>query len=154
MYWTLHRNGFPSRGIRWVAGSRRRSRPGRRSGCRSCSCAIHGLASRKARRVPEQLLDHAERDPDGALTEHFHLLLHEDRYGDEAICAQLQRWQRDMGAAEYVRQLKALAADYSTEDLLPRITADTLVIHGRQDALWRRTRCSSWPTASPVLGSR
>jgi pimeloyl-ACP methyl ester carboxylesterase len=37
------------------------------------------------------------------------------------------------GADEYVRQLKALAADYSTDDLPPRITADTLVIHGRQD---------------------
>jgi pimeloyl-ACP methyl ester carboxylesterase len=43
--------------------------------------------------------------------------------------------QRDMGAAEYVRQLKALAADYSTEDLLSRITANTLVIHGRQDRI-------------------
>jgi pimeloyl-ACP methyl ester carboxylesterase len=49
------------------------------------------------------------------------------------FCARLQRWQREMGADEYIRQLKALAADYSTEDLLPRITADTLVIHGRQD---------------------
>ena len=43
------------------------------------------------------------------------------------------RWQWEMGADEYIRQLKALAADYSTEDLLPRITADTSVIHGRQD---------------------
>ena len=75
----------------------------------------------------------AERDLDGALTEHFHLLLHEDRYNDDAFCARLQRWQREMGADGYIRQLKALAADYSTEDLLPRITADTLVIHGRQD---------------------
>ena len=37
------------------------------------------------------------------------------------------------GTDEYIRQLKALAGDDSTEDLLPRITADTLVIHGRQD---------------------
>jgi pimeloyl-ACP methyl ester carboxylesterase len=37
------------------------------------------------------------------------------------------------GRRRYIRQLKALAAHYSTEDLLPRITADTLVIHGRQD---------------------
>jgi pimeloyl-ACP methyl ester carboxylesterase len=75
---------------------------------------------------------HAERDLDGALTEQFHLL-YEDRYADEAFCGRLQRWQREMAAGEYIRQLKALAADYSTEDLLPRITADTLVIHGRQD---------------------
>ena len=40
----------------------------------------------------------AERDLDGALTEHFHLLLHEDRYSDDAFCARLQRWQREMGA--------------------------------------------------------
>lgn len=78
---------------------------------------------------------HAERDLDGALTEHFDLLLHEDRYADAEFCAQLQRWQREMAAPEYVRQLKALQADYSTEDLLPRITADTLVIHGRQDRI-------------------
>ncbi len=40
-----------------------------------------------------------------------------------------------MGADGYIRQLNALAADYSTEALLPRITADALVIHGRQDRI-------------------
>jgi pimeloyl-ACP methyl ester carboxylesterase len=58
-----------------------------------------------------------------------------DRYTDAEFYARLHRWQRQMGADEYVRQLKALARDYSTEDLLPRITADTLVIHGRQDRI-------------------
>ena len=40
----------------------------------------------------------AERDLDGARTEHFRLLLQEDRYSDDAFCARLQRWQREMGA--------------------------------------------------------
>ena len=43
---------------------------------------------------------HAERDLDSALTEHFHLLLHDDRYNDDAFCARLQHWQREMGADE------------------------------------------------------
>lgn len=38
-----------------------------------------------------------------------------------------------MAAPDYVRQLRALARDYATTDLLGAITADTLVIHGRQD---------------------
>jgi pimeloyl-ACP methyl ester carboxylesterase len=34
---------------------------------------------------------HAERDLDGALTEHFHLLLHQDRYADEDPDGQSRR---------------------------------------------------------------
>lgn len=76
---------------------------------------------------------HAESDLDGALRDHFSVLLHESRYSDAAFYEQLQVWQRQMGADEYVRQLKALQRDYSTEPLLENISADTLVIHGRQD---------------------
>jgi len=78
---------------------------------------------------------HVERDLDGALNEHFGLLLHEDRYSDTEFCSRLKTFQRQMDADAYARQLKALAADYATVDLLPRITADTLVIHGRQDRI-------------------
>jgi pimeloyl-ACP methyl ester carboxylesterase len=67
----------------------------------------------------------------GRSQKHSHLLLHEDRYAGGEFCARLQRWQRTMAAPEYVRQLKALQADYSTEDLLALITADTVVTHGR-----------------------
>jgi pimeloyl-ACP methyl ester carboxylesterase len=83
---------------------------------------------------------HAERDLDGALNDHFGLLLHEERYGDAEFCAQLRAWQRGMDADGYVRQLKALARDYSTGDLLPSITADTLVVHGRQDRVEEEIR--------------
>jgi len=78
---------------------------------------------------------HIERDLDGALDDHFDQLLHKDRYADAAFCAHLKAWQREMPAAGYVRQLQALARDYSTESLLPDIEADTLVIHGRQDRI-------------------
>ena len=129
----MRRNVFPSRGTRRVLGSRRRSPPRAGAGVEAVPLRYLGAQAGGHRRVLRNYWTNAERDLDGALTEHFHLLLHEDRYNDDAFCARLQRWQREMGADGYIRQLKALAADYSTEDLLPRITADTLVIHGRQD---------------------
>jgi pimeloyl-ACP methyl ester carboxylesterase len=77
----------------------------------------------------------AEEDLDEVLNSHVHVLLHESRHLDTEFCTQLARWQRQTSTDGYVRQLKALAADYSTQDLLPRISADTLVIHGRQDRI-------------------
>ncbi|WP_435240355.1 alpha/beta fold hydrolase [Streptomyces cucumeris] len=76
---------------------------------------------------------HLVRDADGALDAHFDQLLHHARYADKGFCARLRAWQRETAPDTYVRQLRALAHDYATERLLPRITADTLVIHGRQD---------------------
>ena len=67
-----------------MVGSRRRSPPARRSECRG------GSSASKPEGTDEYLRNywtHAERDLDGALTEHFHLLLHEDRYNDDAFCA-------------------------------------------------------------------
>ena len=70
---------------------------------------------------------------EGALNDHFDQFLYKDKYDDPAFCAWLKKSQRETPGAAYIRQLQSLIGDYSTLDLLPRLKADTLVIHGRQD---------------------
>ncbi|MFE6911418.1 alpha/beta fold hydrolase [Streptomyces erythrochromogenes] len=89
---------------------------------------------------------HLERDRDGALEAHFGHLLAPRRYADREFCRRLRGWQRRMPAAGYVRQLRALARDYPTVELLPRIAADTLVVRGRHDRVVH-------PDEAPLLAS-
>jgi pimeloyl-ACP methyl ester carboxylesterase len=74
-------------------------------------------------------------DYDEGLNEHFDQFLYKDRYDDPVFCAWLKASQRQTPAVAFIRQLQALAGDYETVGLLPRIKADTLVIHGRQDRI-------------------
>ncbi|MFE5725158.1 alpha/beta fold hydrolase, partial [Streptomyces erythrochromogenes] len=89
---------------------------------------------------------HLERDRDGALEAHFDRLLAPGRYTDREFCRRLRAWQRRMPVSGYVRQLRALARDHPTVELLPRIAADTLVVRGRHDRVVH-------PDEAPLLAS-
>ncbi len=123
----------------WVAQEVAARAPGRIS--KLFLCDTWARPNPVAMAYIEEYCTHLAEDYENALAGHFHEFLHEDRYQDAAFCARLKQWQREMPAESYIRQLQALARDYQTLSLLPRIKVDTLVIHGRQDRVIAEEEC-------------
>jgi pimeloyl-ACP methyl ester carboxylesterase len=78
---------------------------------------------------------------EATLDKHFQNFLCEETYQNQKLCNYIKQLQRKMPTEKYVRQLKALTKNYGTFDLLPKIKAKTLVIHGRQDRVISEEEC-------------
>lgn len=72
------------------------------------------------------------------LSEHLPNVLHPDRLGEEALTASILAMQRRVGPDAFLRQMQAMVAleQVDNRPLLRQLTCPTLVIHGRQDAIF------------------
>jgi len=62
-------------------------------------------------------------------------LIHADRLGDKDLVDVVKTMAMDVGKEAYIRQQTAIIGRRDNRPLLPTITADTLVVVGREDAL-------------------
>lgn len=67
---------------------------------------------------------------------HIPLIVHPDRLKDNELIEGVKNMIRSFPPAVLIQQTRAMLDDYSSLHLLPKISAPTLVIHGRQDALF------------------
>ncbi len=70
---------------------------------------------------------------------HLSLIVHPSKLQDARLIQALVQMASDFSVEALLRQMEAMLADYSSLHLLPSITAPTLVIHSREDALFPMT---------------
>lgn len=72
------------------------------------------------------------------LSEHLPNVLHPDRLADEPLTTSILAMQRRVGPEVFLRQMRAMAALERTDNRPPLcgVACSTLVIHGRQDAIF------------------
>jgi pimeloyl-ACP methyl ester carboxylesterase len=63
-------------------------------------------------------------------------IIHPSRLNDRELVLKIQNIQMRMPSETYCRQLQAMINDYSTLSLLPKIESQTLIVQGREDALF------------------
>ncbi len=73
---------------------------------------------------------------DEVLNEHLPRILHPSRLSDKTLTETIRKIQNRCAPETYCRQIQAMIDDYSTLDILSKIHCKTLVIHGREDALF------------------
>jgi pimeloyl-ACP methyl ester carboxylesterase len=73
---------------------------------------------------------------EGVLAEHLPRVLHPDRLGEAPLVDALKAMQRRAGPGVFARHIQAMVDAYDSRDRLPLIRCPTLVIAGRQDAIF------------------
>lgn len=95
--------------------------------------------------LPDSEFNHVQRESiekiqsgqfEEALDMHLPKIIHPSRLKDKKLTDTIRKIQRRASPEMYCRQIQAMINDYSTLDLLPKISCETLVIHGREDALF------------------
>ncbi len=71
-----------------------------------------------------------------AMQQHIPLLIHPSRFQDPDLMQNLVQMVSHFSIDALIQQLEAMLSDYSSLHHHPSITAPTLVIHSRQDALF------------------
>lgn len=63
-------------------------------------------------------------------------IVYRERLGEPVLVESIQNMLKDFAPDSYLNQVQAMIDDYPTTDLLPKISAPTLVVDGRQDKLF------------------